>query len=314
MTDPLTGLDRLPGWQRRLLQGVQDLSCEHARVLNYEFPTYFPGSEAGHLPMQIWRGQLTDVHSQRMQARLRAIDAGIPRATVDAATEAGAYGMRWADSPHAPPPSEHPELDHIIDHLAFDAYRLEQMAAMHARRATMHGPLRPHPGETGLPEQTRRNMIATAHRAAVFAQIADLSEVEAAAIWDRDEPTWDRLIGSLMEHVDDFAFVEGWRAATWGHIEATLTADIHTLTDMYGLTTPPQLWPPDPDTLLARAGAAVARNHDRTATGTAVEHSSAPDAATVIDADSGTETDSGIAAEFDAGAPPEQQIDPDLGW
>ncbi|WP_280183752.1 hypothetical protein [Nocardia cyriacigeorgica] len=308
MSGPLAGVDRLPGWQRRLLKGVQDLSYEHVRVLTYEFPTYFPGSEGGDLPMRIWRDQLGDVHSQRMQARLRAIDAGIPRETVDAAAEAGAYGIRWADSPHAPPPSEHPELDHIIDHLAFDAYRLEQMAAMHARRATMPGPLRPHPAETGLPEQTRRNMIATAHRAAVFAQIADLSEGEAAAFWDRDESAWDRVIGTLMENVDDLAVVEGWRAASWGHIETALTGDIHTLTDMYGLASPPQWCPPDPDTLLARAGAAVARYHDRTATAAAVEHGSAPEAATVIDADSG------IAAESDHGASPQQQIDPDLGW
>ncbi|WP_280206519.1 MULTISPECIES: hypothetical protein [Nocardia] len=308
MNDPMAGVDRLPGWQRRLLKGVQDLSYEHVRVLTYEFPTYFPGSEGGDLPMQIWRDQLSDVHSQRMQARLRAIDAGIPRETVDAAAEAGAYGIRWADSPHASPPSEHPELDHIIDHLASDAYRLEQMAAMHARRATMHGPLRPRPGETGLPEQTRRNMIATAHRAAMFAQFADLSEGEAAAFWDRDESAWDRVIGTLMENVDDLAVVEGWRAASWGHIETALTGDIHTLTDMYGLASPPQWWPPDPDTLLARAGAAVARYHDRTATAAAVEHGSAPEAATVIDADSG------IAAESDHGASPQQQIDPDLGW
>ncbi|MBF6320384.1 hypothetical protein IU453_26900 [Nocardia cyriacigeorgica] len=304
----MAGVDRLPGWQQRLLKGVQDLTNEHVRVLTYEFPTYFPGSEAGDLPMQIWRDQLSDAHSQRMQARLRAINAGIPRETVEAAAEAGAYGIRWADSPHAPPPSERPELDHIIDHLASDAYRLEQIAAMHARRATMPGPLHPHPAETGLPEQTRRNMIATAHRAAVFAQIADLSEGEAAAIWDRDEPAWDRVIGTLMENVDDLAVVEGWRAASWGHIETALTGDIHTLTDMYGLESPPQWWPPDPDTLLARAGAAVARSHDRTATAEAVENGSAPDAAAVSDADCG------IVAESDHGASPEQQIDPDLGW
>ncbi|MBF6427869.1 hypothetical protein [Nocardia cyriacigeorgica] len=314
MTGPLAGVDRLPGWQRRLLKGVQDLSYEHVRVLTYEFPTYFPGSEGEDLPMRIWRDQLGDVHSQRMQARLRAIDAGIPRETVDAAAEAGAYGIRWADSPHAPPPSQHPELDHIIDHLAYDAYRLEQMAAMHARRATMPGPLRPHPAETGLPEQTRRNMIATAHRAALFAQIADLSEGEAAAFWDRDESAWDRVIGTLMENVGDFAVVEGWRAASWGHIETALTGDIHTLTDMYGLASPPQWWPPDPDTLLARAGAAVARYHDRVATGTAVEHDSAPEAATVVDAAVVIDVEPGIEAESEAAAPPEQQIDPDLGW
>ncbi|TLG08727.1 hypothetical protein FEK35_17470 [Nocardia cyriacigeorgica] len=314
MTDPLAGVDRLPGWQQRLLQEVQDLSYERSRVLKYEFPTYFPGSESGHLPLQIWRGQLGDVHSQRMHAWTRAVDAGIPRETVDTVAEIGAYGTRWADSPYAPPPSEHPDLDHIVDHLAFDAYRLEQTAAMHAGRVTMRGVLRPGPAEIGLPEQTRRNMVATAHRAAIFAQIAVLSEVEAAAIWDRDTSTWDRMIGSLMEHVDDFAFVEGWRAASWGHIETTMTADIHTLTDMYGLSSPPQWWPPDPDTLLARAGAAVARYHDRTTTGTADEHGSAPDAAMVIDADPGIETDSEIAAEFDPGASTERQIDPDLGW
>lgn len=87
MTGPRAGVDRLPGWQRRLLKVVQDLSYEHVRVLTYEFPTYFPGSEGGDLPMRIWRDQLGDVHSQRMQARLRAIDAGIPRETVDAAAE-----------------------------------------------------------------------------------------------------------------------------------------------------------------------------------------------------------------------------------
>ncbi|WP_280215828.1 hypothetical protein [Nocardia cyriacigeorgica] len=308
MTDPLAGLDRLPGWQQRLLQDVQDLTYEHSRVLKYEFPAYFPGSEAGELPLEIWRGQLGDVDSRRMHARLRATFAGIPGATVDAVAEIGAYGTRWADSPHAPPPSGHPEIDHIIDHLAFDADLLEQMAAMHARRVTMQGALRLDPSETGLPEQTRRNMIATAYRAAVFAQIADLSEVEAAAIWDRDTSTWDRMIGSLMEHVDDYAVVREWRTASWGHIETTMTASIQTLTETYGLTSPPQWWPPDPETLLARAGAAVIRYHDRTATQDAVERASAPDPAATADADPGVE------AEFDPGAPTEHHIDPDLGW
>ncbi|MBF6439690.1 hypothetical protein [Nocardia cyriacigeorgica] len=307
MTDPLAGLDRLPGWQQRLLQEVQDLTYEHSRVLKYEFPAYFPGSEAGELPLEIWRGQLGDVDSRRMHARLRATFAGIPGATLDAAAEIGAYGTRWADSPHAPPPSGHPELDHIIDHLAFDADLLEQMAAIHARRVTMQCALRLEPAENGLPEQTRRNMIATAHRAAVFAQIADLSEAEAAAIWDRDTSTWDRMTGSLMEHVDDYAVVREWRTASWGHIETTMAASIQTLTETYGLTSPPQWWPPDPETLVARAGAAVARYHERIATGAAVEHGSALEAATAVDADPGLE------AESDSTLPADH-FDPDLGW
>ncbi|WP_280453489.1 hypothetical protein [Nocardia cyriacigeorgica] len=308
MTDPLTGVDRLPGWQQTLLQQVQDLTYEHSWMLKYEFPTYFPGSEAGHLPVDIWRAQLRNLHSQRIRAWVRALHAGLPRATVDAVAEAGADGTRWGDSPYAPQQAMLGILDIRVECLAFDAYRLEQMAAMQARRVAMQGVLRPDSAEIGLPEQTRRNMVATAHRAAVYAQILDLSEVEAAAFWDRDTSAWDGVIDSLMEYVDDFAVVEEWRAASWGHIETAVIADIQTLTNTHGLTSAPRWWPPDPDTLVARAGAAVARYHERISTGAAVEHGSAPEAATAVDADPGLE------AESDSATLPADHFDPDLGW
>ncbi|MEV0688280.1 hypothetical protein AB0I35_30925 [Nocardia sp. NPDC050378] len=257
MSHPLAGAEDLPSWQLRLLERIQNSSYDHYRTLFHSFPQYSPAS-GPNVQLEAWRTNLRALQDERSEIELHAHAREIPQRMIDYATETGARGARWGDTPEtallpmAPPGTDATRL-YLLDQLAEDVWRLEHTALVRAEylhRVHTGAVQDNEPGE----RQLHDNMAALWRRATGTAALIDLDPGEAEQLWGRDHHAWQRLAELTAASYTDTELRQRFAEMSWKGIEA----DVSRTFDNLATTTVADLGPPTPWEFAQRAEQALA--------------------------------------------------------
>jgi len=259
MSQPAPDIDSLSHWKLRLLERIQDTAADHTRVLAQGYPIHAPQHGSTQIPIQIWRTHLRALDSERADIEIHAAAVGVPASAIAQARTAGQRGQRWDHSVHTPPTLRHggdPVRTQTIDSIAGDVWQLEHMAALSVeyQRRSIAGLVPPAPE---LAEQLQRNMNALWSRAAAGAHVLNLTPLERAALWERDNAGWQRLTEASVHRYDDPQLQERWRAHAWRGIELDAVSGLDNLSATPSHTQRAAT-PPTPQQMIQRATEALA--------------------------------------------------------
>ncbi|PPJ37496.1 hypothetical protein C5E45_15380 [Nocardia nova] len=226
MTEPQSPLvQRRPVWQQRLLDRIQDLSDDRARLLREGYDTP-PG--AGELSMLAWRTQLLQLAADRSEIEARAFAIGIPPAEVGAARAAGSRGRRADLNPE---PGADALREHMMGWVASDVWQIQHMAGIdvaHRMRAVTDAPrFEPEPW---MVAQFERNLSALWIRAGNVADAIGLTVDESAGMWARTGRDWQRILDATTHTYDNEAVEERWRVYARPGIETSVIRDATAIT------------------------------------------------------------------------------------
>ncbi len=212
----------LPPWKARLLEDIQELSVERARLLRRGYPTYTPGGD-GEFRIQSWRSRLRVLDGLRNEAQIHARAVEVPPPWIEAARLLGRQGVRWAERDPAPPrPPCGPEARRVwvLNLLADDVWQLEHMAAITAaRRARMAGCGIHSEPDPVMASQFHNNMTAVWQRACELALAINLFDSEREQLWVRSAHGWGVLLAATVHTYDADILEERWRIHAWPGIE-----------------------------------------------------------------------------------------------
>ncbi|MFC9964431.1 hypothetical protein [Nocardia ignorata] len=257
MSHPLSGAEDLPSWQLRLLERIQNASYDHYRTLFHGSPQYSPASGAS-VQLETWRTHLRALDDERGEIALHAHARGVPQRMIDYATETGARGARWGDTPETTtlpmaPPGADPARLYLLDQLAEDVWRLEHTALVRAEY--LH---RVHTG--ALPDnepaerQLHDNMAALWRRATGTAALINVQPGEAEQLWGRSLGSWQQLAELTAASYTDAELRQRFTEMSWKGVEADLSRTF----DNLATTTVTDLGPPTPWEFAQRAEQALA--------------------------------------------------------
>ncbi|MEV0027912.1 hypothetical protein [Nocardia sp. NPDC050793] len=240
MNQPVSEPDRLASWKVRLLERIQNLSADHARVLLRGHPDYQPHYGDGHIPIQNWHSHLRALAAERAEIEDHAAAVGISAVAIAEARAVGQRGLQWDDSVHAARTHRHgedPERAAMIDQIAADVWQLEQMAVI-----TVEHRLRGFDGrvprDPAADAQFDANMVALWARADTAARRAGPTGDEAAELWERDPAGW-QAVAMRVRGFDDAELHQRWRTYAWPGIEHSARRTSEHLTAAEAALTPP---------------------------------------------------------------------------
>ncbi|WP_067837293.1 hypothetical protein [Nocardia lijiangensis] len=258
MNQPLSELERLPSWKVRLLEGIQNLSATHARVLLQGHPEYQPHYGEGTIAIQTWRAHLRALEADRGELEIHATAVGVPATAIAEARAAGQRGLQWEEVSRAAPTLRHgedPVRAQLVDAVASDVWQLEHMAVI----AVEHR-LRGFDGRVardgGADAQFDANMVALWARANTTAHVIGLTTGEAAELWERDPAGWQQLAVAVRGY-DDAELHERWRTYAWPGIEHQARRGSDHLVFAHQTQAELDLAPPTPHVLIHHATQAI---------------------------------------------------------
>ncbi|MEU2258113.1 hypothetical protein ABZ540_33625 [Nocardia xishanensis] len=254
MNYPISEPERLSSWKVRLLERIQNLSADHARVLVRGHPDYQPHYGDGQIPIHTWHSHLRALVAERTEIEEHAAAVGISAVAIAEARAAGQRGLQWDDSVHAARTLRHgedPERTAMIEQIAADVWQLEHMAAI-----TVEHQLRGFDGrvprDPAADAQFDANMVALWARADTTAHVAGLTGEEAAELWGRDPAGW-QAVAVRVRGYDDAELHQRWRTYAWPGIEHNARRISEHLTAAEATT----LTPPTPHVLIHHAAQAI---------------------------------------------------------
>ncbi|MGW5918472.1 hypothetical protein ACWFPY_05725 [Nocardia fluminea] len=258
MSHPLSGAEDLPSWQLRLLERIQNSSYEHYRTLFHGYPQYSTAASGPSIQLENWRTNLRALEAERGEIELHAHGLDIPQRMIDYATDTGARGARWGDTPETAllpmsPPGASTTRLHLLDQIADDVWRLEHSALVRAEylhRVHTGGLADNEPGE----RQLHDNMAALWRHAAGTAALIDLDPGEAHQLWGRGRDSWQQLAELTAASYTDGELQQRFAEMSWKGVEAEASRAF----DNLATSTSTDLGPPTPWEFADRAEQALA--------------------------------------------------------
>ncbi|MFE7718581.1 hypothetical protein ACFU44_06015 [Nocardia rhizosphaerihabitans] len=222
MSSPLAGAEELPYWQLRLLERIQTTSYIHHRTLFYGYPQYSTAASGPNIQLEAWRTNLAALEAERGEIELHAHSLDIPQRMIDYATETGARGARWGETPETARLPMAPEGANFLEQISGDVWTLEHAALVRAEY--MH---RVHTG--ALPDneagerQLHDNMAALWRRIKGTAALIDRDPGTAQQLWGRGPESWQRLAELTAASYTDAELQQRFGELSWKGIEAEVS-------------------------------------------------------------------------------------------
>lgn len=259
MSHPLSGAEELPPWQLRLLEQVQHLSHARYRTLFHAYPQYSTAHTSGpNVQLEAWRTNLRALDDERGEVELHAHSLDIPQRMIDYATETGARGVGWGDTPETArlpmaPDGANSTRMHMLEQISGDVWRLEHAALVRAEYLhRVHTGALPdnEPGE----RQLHDNMAALWRRIKGTSALIDLQPGEARRLWGRGSDSWQRLAELTAASYTDAELQQRFGELSWKGIEA----DVSRAFDNQATSKSTDLDPPTPWQVAESAETALA--------------------------------------------------------
>ncbi|MEU6585897.1 hypothetical protein [Nocardia sp. NPDC046763] len=219
--NPPTAMAGEPAWRLRLLERIQNLAADRARVLQQGCQIGTGGEDA---PLLAWRTQLHLLADAREEVETHAKAIGIAQEHIDDARLLGNRGFRV----HSDARFGNPVREKMIDGVVADTWQLQHMAALH-----MVGALHPSTIGAGTDSeaaaQFERNMAAVWMRATAVSHAISLTAEEYAGMWATDTTAWQRVLAATVDTYDTQGLEERWRVYAWPGLADEAHRDLRAL-------------------------------------------------------------------------------------
>ncbi|MFE3757930.1 hypothetical protein ACFXO9_26785 [Nocardia tengchongensis] len=220
--NPPTSMTGQPAWRLRLLDRIQNLAADRARVLQHGYQ--IPAATIGGTPVLAWRTQLHLLADARDEVEAHARGLGIAQVHIDDARLLGNQGFHV----HSDAGPGNPVREKMIDGVVNDTWQLQHMAAIHVVAA-----LRPNTVGAGadseMAAQLERNMAALWMRATAVSHAVTLTAEEYAGMWATDAPGWQRVLSATVDAYDSPGLEERWRIYAWPGLADEAHRDLRAL-------------------------------------------------------------------------------------
>ncbi|MET9491161.1 hypothetical protein [Nocardia sp. NPDC006630] len=213
----------VPTWRARLLDRIQNLAADRARVLQQGYQIT---EGAGDSAVLAWRTQLQLLAISREETVTQALSVGISRIDVGDALLQGHQGFR-APLDMVEPGDRVREM--MIDGVVNDTWQLQHMAAIHVVRDQQLPSDAHYFEDPQVPAQYERNMAALWMRATTVSQAISLTPAESAGMWATDPGGWQQIIGASVATYDAAGLEERWRIYAWPGIAESAHRDLTAL-------------------------------------------------------------------------------------
>ncbi|MFE2999736.1 hypothetical protein ACFXG4_32645 [Nocardia sp. NPDC059246] len=219
--NPPTAMAGEPAWRLRLLERIQDLAADRARVLHQGYQT---GAGGGDAAVLAWRTQLHLLADAREEVETHATAIGIAAEHIDDARLLGNRGFRV----HSDARSGNPVREKMIDDVVADTWQLQHMAALHVVGALHPGTIGPGT-DSEAAAQFERNMAAVWMRATAVSHAISLTAEERAGMWATDTTGWQRVLAATVDTYDTQDLEERWRVYAWPGLADEAHRDLRAL-------------------------------------------------------------------------------------
>ncbi|MFD8248119.1 hypothetical protein [Nocardia sp. NPDC059691] len=253
-----SGMERLSGWQARLLRRIEDLRAECGQVRR-EIP-HTPWPQRPDPSFDQLRLRRSELERNLDGLKVRARASGIPDTEITKAE----HSAQWRGFPDNTRPAgsmqtggDSPARTQMMDAIADDVWTVEHMAAVAALREWQPGTDGSKRLETVESRQYERNMVALLNRVEAIASLAELTDDERSELWDRDEASWIRLFQHTVYAYDSEQLERRWQENCRPHSGAEIEGIIRRVAAGPHDPTDTGLAAPTPPELIDRAVAAL---------------------------------------------------------
>ncbi|MFB7718227.1 hypothetical protein [Nocardia sp. NPDC056100] len=216
----------VPAWHTRLLDRIQNLAADRARILRQGYRMSDGDTDAVVLA---WRTQLQLLATSREEIVTQALAVGISQIDVGDALLLGHQGFRApVDTAGTAEPGDRVR-EMMTDSVVNDTWQLQHMAAIHVVRDHHLLTDAHYFQDPQIPAQFERNMAALWMRATAVAQAISLSAEEAAGMWATDTRGWHQVLAASVDRYDPGGVEERWRAFAWQGIAERVHRDLAVL-------------------------------------------------------------------------------------
>ncbi|MEU6191700.1 hypothetical protein [Nocardia sp. NPDC047038] len=253
-----SGMDRLSGWQARLLRRIEDLRAECGRVRR-EIP-HTPWPQRPDPSFDQLRLRQSELERDLDGLKVRARASGIPETEIEKAEHSAQWrGFRDDNRPAGSIQTggESPARTQMMDAIADDVWTVEHMAAVAGFREWQPGNDVSKRLATVESRQHERKMVALLHRVEATASLAELTDDERTTLWNRDEAGWIRLFQHTVYAYNSEQLERRWQENCPPHSGTQIADIIRRVAAERHDPADSGLAPPTPRELIDRAVAAL---------------------------------------------------------
>ncbi|WP_067837296.1 hypothetical protein [Nocardia lijiangensis] len=248
--------DTVAGWHAQLLLQIRMLEAEHTRVRDVGYETS-DDPDLNDERRSAYLAHLDTLEAAREHAEQTALSAGVEPTWIEDIRE---LGIRDVHPPvraaaRRAPARENAAQEMYVDMLGLDLWHLERMASLVTARADRIDTGRWSFGTNPIAEQRFAHNMALRHqRVTALAHAADLTAVEAEALWGTSAEGARRGHAVFVETYDELKLAAEWTSYATASPELAIPPylpEVATATPGVGVT------PPTPQQMINAAGASL---------------------------------------------------------